>query len=116
MTIFAIWFVACILVGVVAGSWNRSGFLWWLLAFLISPILAWLILLCAGKRQPTRVERHRTDPLAAMTQLGLPSKAELIAAADAQEAARKATYGKSYFGFLAGLALIGLVLGIVASA
>lgn len=51
MEIFIFWLVFAILVGVWAGNWGRSGFGYFLLAALLSPLLGALILLVAGKKQ-----------------------------------------------------------------
>ena len=45
-------FIFLTLVGVIAywaSEWNRNGFLWGLIAFVISPILAALFLLLSGR-------------------------------------------------------------------
>jgi energy-coupling factor transporter transmembrane protein EcfT len=45
------WFIIAILVGVYAAKRGRSGFGWFLLSVLISPILAFLILLAVGENR-----------------------------------------------------------------
>lgn len=43
------WGFLALLVGILAGSWNRNGLLWALGALLISPLLAVVLLLAMGK-------------------------------------------------------------------
>ena len=45
MEIFIFWFIFSVVIGVVASSKGRSGFGWWLLAMLISPLLALILVL-----------------------------------------------------------------------
>lgn len=45
---FLVWFVGAILIGALASQRERSGFGWFLLALVISPLLAGLGLLIAG--------------------------------------------------------------------
>ena len=40
------WFILAIIVGIVAGSRGRLGIMWFLLALVISPLLALLLLVC----------------------------------------------------------------------
>jgi len=54
MIIFALLFIVFYLlfaigVGVLAGSWERSGFLWFVIALVSSPLLSVLLLLALGK-------------------------------------------------------------------
>ena len=51
MEIFLFWIFLAILVGVVASNWGRSGFGYFLLAVLLSPLLGGIILLAAGKNE-----------------------------------------------------------------
>lgn len=46
------WLFFAALVGILAASWGRSGFGWFLLGCLLSPLLAIIILLIAGKYAP----------------------------------------------------------------
>jgi len=46
---FFAWIIFSVLIGVLAGSWGRSGFGWFVLALLVSPLLAVLALLIAGR-------------------------------------------------------------------
>jgi hypothetical protein len=53
LTILFCWLFFCILVGVFAhGRRNRSGVGWFCLAFLFSPLLVGLLLLCMSTRDP----------------------------------------------------------------
>lgn len=47
-----VYLVLVVVVGVWASRWNRSGLLWGLLALIISPVLAGLILLIVGNNNP----------------------------------------------------------------
>lgn len=49
--IYAGWLLFAALVGALAGSWGRSGFGWFLLSCLLSPIIGVIALLIAGKVQ-----------------------------------------------------------------
>jgi len=44
------WIGLCVLVGVLAASFNRNGAVFFLLAFVISPLLAVILLLVMGKK------------------------------------------------------------------
>ena|SRR5690625_3708445 len=52
MEIVVLYVIFAAIVGVIAGSWGRSGFLWFLISALLSPILGLLFLLIAGKASP----------------------------------------------------------------
>lgn len=43
-----VWLVLCVVVGVAAGNRGRSGFGWFLLAFLLSPLIAAILLILLG--------------------------------------------------------------------
>lgn len=60
-----LYLILVVLVGVWAGRWNRTGFLWGLLALIVSPPIAALVLLIVGDNRP-RCPACRTpvDPLA----------------------------------------------------
>lgn len=47
-----IWCLGAIIVGVLAARYKRSGPGWFFLALLISPLLAGLFVLAAGRRKP----------------------------------------------------------------
>ena len=50
MEIFLFWFIISIIVGVWAGNQGRSGFGYFLLSIILSPIIAGLILLLSGSK------------------------------------------------------------------
>ena len=58
--VFAIlfWLMFPIVVGIIANSRNRSGFGWFLLSVLISPVLALILVLCLPS--PERAETRST--------------------------------------------------------
>lgn len=49
MELIAFWLIASIVVGVIATARRRNGFGWFLLALLISPLLACLLVLALGE-------------------------------------------------------------------
>ncbi len=49
------WFLLAIAVGFLASNYNRSSFLWFLLACIISPIIAAIFLLIMGKNNEAEV-------------------------------------------------------------
>lgn len=51
MEIVGAWLLFSIGVGVLAASFGRGGFLWFLLALVISPLLAVVALLIAGRKR-----------------------------------------------------------------
>lgn len=60
-----VYLILVVVVGVWAGRWNRSGLLWGLLALIISPVLAGLVLLIVGNNNPRCPAcRMPVDPLA----------------------------------------------------
>ena len=44
----SMYLILAILVGIWANQWNRSGFGWFLLAFIFSPVLMGIIMLFVG--------------------------------------------------------------------
>ena len=44
------WLVLCVVIGAVASSIGRSGFGWFMLSALLSPIIGAVALLCAGRK------------------------------------------------------------------
>lgn len=50
MEIFIFWFVAAIIVGVIASNKGRSGFGWFVLALFISPLLAGILALVLSSK------------------------------------------------------------------
>lgn len=66
MDLMFFWLAAAVVVGVIAAARNRSGFGWFLLAVVISPLLAGILVLALGRsaalpRAPT-AETHRNCP------------------------------------------------------
>jgi len=59
MEIFVGWLLFSAVVGVIAASWGRSGFSWFLMAMLLSPLLMVIVLLAKGKPGPERDEFKR---------------------------------------------------------
>ena len=52
-----VWFVAAIIVGLAASNRaTRSGFGWFVLSLIISPLLAFLALLAVGRKRPAEVQ------------------------------------------------------------
>ncbi|MFM2663523.1 SHOCT domain-containing protein [Vibrio mediterranei] len=49
------WFFLAIAVGFLASNYNRSGFLWFLLACIISPVIAGVFLLILGKNNEAEI-------------------------------------------------------------
>lgn len=43
------WFILSVLIGAYASSLNRSGFLWFVISWLVSPVITILLLLVVGK-------------------------------------------------------------------
>jgi hypothetical protein len=52
MEIFFFWLILAILVGVFASKRGRSGFGWFLLSVLLSPLICFLIVLCLADLKP----------------------------------------------------------------
>lgn len=53
MEFFIFWIFLSILVGIFASSKKRSGFGWFFLSLIISPLITFIILLVAGSSQGT---------------------------------------------------------------
>lgn len=49
---FLLWAILCVLCGVYASNLNRSGIGYFVLSFLISPLITAIVLLIAGKSKP----------------------------------------------------------------
>lgn len=49
MEFLVLWLIFSALVGVLGSTWGRSGFLWFLIALVLSPLLGVIILLIAGR-------------------------------------------------------------------
>ena len=54
MEILFFWLIFAILVGAYAGSKGRSGFGYFLLAVILSPLIAFLIVAIAGENKPKK--------------------------------------------------------------
>lgn len=54
MGFFLLWLVAAIVVGVIASGKGRSGFGWFVLGVLISPLLAGILALVVSSKKPER--------------------------------------------------------------
>lgn len=63
MEILVVYVILAAIVGVIAGSWGRSGILWFLLSAVFSPLIGLIILLVAGRadRFSTPSARDDTD-------------------------------------------------------
>lgn len=70
MELFLFWLILSIVVGVFAGSKNRSGFGWFLLSLFISPIITLILLAILPRRgsmsvslegKLREIDRLRTD-------------------------------------------------------
>lgn len=115
LTWFIVWVVAAVLVGALAGQRERSGFGWFLLALVISPLLAGLGLLIAGTgaqqvRCPACRELVRADAVKckhcgeALNGLALADVAEL-------ERYHKDQTGKALM-IIGAIGLVGLLIGL----
>lgn len=62
MELFLFWLALSVIVGVAASNRARSGFLWWLLALVISPILAGLLLLAVGRGKSSATGEAAATP------------------------------------------------------
>jgi len=73
MSIFAAWIIFSIVVGVAANSRGRSGFGWFLLALVTSPLIAGLLVVALPRKAmseygPVRISKERaSDPMPAVT-------------------------------------------------
>jgi len=56
-----IWLLFCLLVGRSASSFQRSPFAWFLLSLLISPLIAYLLLLFVGNPQEAISRREKEE-------------------------------------------------------
>lgn len=54
MEILLIWMVLAVIVGLIAPAKDRSGFGWFLLAVVLSPLIAGLLLLVVGDSRTAR--------------------------------------------------------------
>lgn len=49
-TLIYFWVGACIAAGILAKRYKRSGFAWFVLSLLLSPLLGFLFVLALGRR------------------------------------------------------------------
>ena len=57
MEMLFLYLVLAAVVGAIAGSWGRGGFIWFLISVLLSPVLGLVFLLIAGKPRELRLDR-----------------------------------------------------------
>ena len=50
--IIVMWIFFSALVAIVAGAFNRSGMIWFLVSFIFSPLIGFVALAIAGKPKP----------------------------------------------------------------
>lgn len=55
MEIAIFWFIGAIIVGIIAGSKGRTGFGYFILSLIISPLLAGILVLALGSTKPAPV-------------------------------------------------------------
>lgn len=60
MELFAFWAFLALLVGALASSYGRSGFGWFLIALILSPLIGGIALLLAGRRDNSRRQSGAT--------------------------------------------------------
>lgn len=72
------WFLAAVVVGVIAGSKGRSGFGWFVLAVLISPLLAGILVLVLGRPGGAVAVANGADQPNADTHVRCPDCRELV--------------------------------------
>lgn len=77
MEFFGFYFVFAIVVGVVASSRGRSGFLWFLLAILISPLLSIILVLALNNKAHEKLAEIQNQNLIS-THVKCPDCAELV--------------------------------------
>lgn len=81
MEIFIFWIGLAIVVGVAASRKGRSGFGWFLLACVFSPLLAGLLLLVLPAQGDAAVPRDESgQPITAQTHVRCPDCRELVRA------------------------------------
>lgn len=61
MELFALWFIASVVVGVIANSRGRSGGGWFLLAMLLSPLLAGILALVLPSKLASAIQPTLDD-------------------------------------------------------
>ena len=78
MEIALVWFVFAMLVGAAASSRGRSGFGWFLLSCIISPLLGLLLLIAVPKRGPPAAVTAGAEVADASTHVRCPECRELV--------------------------------------
>lgn len=73
MELIGFWFVCAIIVAIIASSRGRSGFGWFLLAMIFSPLLMGILVLCMG-----RPSDSSEDKPTAKTHVRCPDCRELV--------------------------------------
>jgi hypothetical protein len=83
MELFLFWFALAVVVGIAASSRGRSGFGWFLLAVVISPLIAGILVLVLASRAaqtPRPVTIVQTPPAASSATKRCPECAEIVQA------------------------------------
>lgn len=78
MEVAVVWIVFAVLVGIAASSRGRSGFGWFLLSCIISPLIGLLVLIAMPTRGPGRAEDGSV--VSAKTHVRCPDCKELVRA------------------------------------
>lgn len=78
MEFLSLWFVAAIVVGVMAGVFGRSGFGWFVLAIFISPLLAGLLVLILPRIAPAAMRDASGEVITPKTHVRCPDCRELV--------------------------------------
>lgn len=79
--VLAFWFLFAIVVGVAAGSRGRSGFGWFLLSMIISPLIGLLLVLVLPNRKWTSAPTQGfIEPVTPETHVRCPACRELVRA------------------------------------
>jgi hypothetical protein len=77
MELFLFWFIFAVVIGVAASSRGRSGLGWWLLAMIISPVLALVLLVLLPSLRAEAVATGHSIPTPD-THVKCPDCAELV--------------------------------------
>ena len=78
MEFFLLWFGFAVAVGFLAAKWERSGFGWFLLACVLSPLLAGIFLLIAGNAKSNAPRDEVGNLITADTHVHCPDCRELV--------------------------------------
>jgi tRNA(Ile2) C34 agmatinyltransferase TiaS len=70
MEIFLFWFICAVIIGIIAAKRQRSGFLYFLLAMLFSPLLIGILVLVLGNAKPTPTSESVAATVAAHNDQG----------------------------------------------